>query len=78
MYEQGLPHPRTFEFNRNSTAIHRIEYQLRSDYDINKVVVKPYTSMEQGANVKVVNLSTFPWGVKLVTSTVLLGPHPII
>jgi glutathione synthase/RimK-type ligase-like ATP-grasp enzyme len=34
-------------------VIARLWYELRSDYDIHNAIVKPYTSMDQGANVKV-------------------------
>ncbi|MHA1949339.1 MAG: ATP-grasp domain-containing protein [Candidatus Thorarchaeota archaeon] len=55
MYNAGLPHPRTWEANRSDTreSLHRLWWDMRSNYAIRKVVVKPYTSMEQGANVRV-------------------------
>jgi glutathione synthase/RimK-type ligase-like ATP-grasp enzyme len=55
MYEAGLPHPRTWEAERNwdDDLIRRLWVLMASDYNVYKVVVKPYTSMDQGANVKI-------------------------
>lgn len=57
MYNAGLPHPRTWEANRGDSpdVIRNLYYRIRStefDYQ-GGIVVKPYTSMDQGANVKV-------------------------
>lgn len=55
MVDAGLPHPKTWE-TKNSTPRENLvrDYcNLHSD-GYPKVVVKPYTSMDQGANVKVV------------------------
>lgn len=55
MYNAGLPHPRTWEATRtwDDGMINRLWYDMTSNYDVHRVVVKPYTSMDQGANVKV-------------------------
>ena len=55
MYNAGLPHPRSWVANRSDSRenIQRLWHTIMSDYDCYKVVVKPYTSMDQGANVKI-------------------------
>lgn len=55
MCNAGLPHPRTWVANRRDRGeiLLRLWRQITLDYDCYKVVVKPYTSMDQGANVKV-------------------------
>lgn len=55
MFDAGLPHPRSWEADRNwdEDMIRRLWVLMASNYDVYKVVVKPYTSMDQGANVKV-------------------------
>lgn len=56
MYNAGLPHPRTFECrssDRHSDRLDRLWHDMRYNYAIEKVVVKPYTSMDQGANVRI-------------------------
>jgi len=55
MVDAGLPHPATWETNRLKPRDAHVDdyYNLHAD-GYPKVVVKPYTSMEQGANVKVV------------------------
>jgi glutathione synthase/RimK-type ligase-like ATP-grasp enzyme len=57
MYNAGLPHPRTWEAAKtwDDGMVQRLWYEMSSNYDVHKVVVKPYTSMDQGANVKVAN-----------------------
>lgn len=56
MYNAGLPHPRTWEANRSDSPdrLRNLYYRIRSsEFDYHgKIVVKPYTSMEQGANVR--------------------------
>jgi len=56
MYNEGLSHPKTWEYDRrtgnvNLDAVTRHVQDSGSD----KIIVKPYTSMEQGANVEVVS-----------------------
>lgn len=55
MYNAGLPHPRTWEATKtwDDGMVNRLWYEMTSNYDVHRVVVKPYTSMDQGANVKV-------------------------
>jgi len=55
MYDAGLPHPRSWEAKTSydEGLMRRLWYVMNSDYNVHKVVVKPYTSMDQGANVKV-------------------------
>lgn len=55
MYNAGLPHPRTWEATRSwdEDMLRRLWWDMASNYNVHKVVVKPYTSMDQGANVKV-------------------------
>jgi glutathione synthase/RimK-type ligase-like ATP-grasp enzyme len=55
MYDAGLPHPRSWEAARtwDEDMIRRLWVLMASDYNVYKVVVKPYTSMDQGANVKI-------------------------
>jgi glutathione synthase/RimK-type ligase-like ATP-grasp enzyme len=51
MYNAGLPHPKTWEYNRSLPLSHLVS-ELEEN-NINKIIVKPYTSMEQGEHVQV-------------------------
>jgi glutathione synthase/RimK-type ligase-like ATP-grasp enzyme len=56
MFNEGLPHPKTWEYNRitgdiNLDAIVRYAQENGNG----KIVVKPYTSMNQGADVEVIS-----------------------
>lgn len=53
MYNAGLPHPKTWEYNRSARLpINAIVSSLEAN-GTNKVVIKPYTSMSQGEHVQV-------------------------
>ena len=58
MMSMGLPHPKTWKVDgyTNMESFHRI----LSEENINKFVVKPYTSMDQGANVEIVEAGIVP------------------
>jgi glutathione synthase/RimK-type ligase-like ATP-grasp enzyme len=55
MYEAGLPHPKTWSITNNETQITSI-CNILEDNNITKVIMKPYTSMEQGEHVQVRNI----------------------
>jgi len=55
MYNAGLPHPKTWACTNSDAQIGAIMSTIRRE-GLSKVVVKPYTSMDQGANVKVINI----------------------
>jgi glutathione synthase/RimK-type ligase-like ATP-grasp enzyme len=57
MYEAGLPHPKSWACTHSDAQIGAIMSTIRRE-GLSKVVVKPYTSMEQGANVKIVNIGS--------------------
>ncbi len=72
MYNAGLPHPRTWEASRSDTReqLARLWHIMGYDYDVRKVVVKPYTSMDQGANVRIANdFETFRIAVHAMPSS---------
>lgn len=55
MVDAGLPHPKTWETRRSNPRENLVQEYINLHADGSpKLVVKPYTSMEQGANVKIV------------------------
>jgi glutathione synthase/RimK-type ligase-like ATP-grasp enzyme len=51
MYAAGLPHPKTWEYNRSGSLSSLIN-TIRGESSADSFVVKPFTSLEQGANVR--------------------------
>jgi len=56
MYNEGLPHPKTWKHHKLTGSNLNAVVRFTQENGSTKLVVKPYTSMEQGANVKVVNI----------------------
>lgn len=52
MYDAGLPHPKTWAYYPRTSNIEILAREL-AENNITKFIVKPYTSMEQGAHVDV-------------------------
>ncbi len=55
MYDAGLAHPKSWSCTHSDAQIGAVMSTIRRE-GLTKVVVKPYTSMEQGANVKVIDI----------------------